>query len=296
MTGMQTCYFPNDGAVRTNSRDSLDGYRTIQMIHKRIGRGARIGKILTMDIDLLRKTKSFSKTEDLMDRIMNKDWPAVRDALKTSEGSNNFLRIVNSFPDAPECKKGKLRSLMFHKQHDCTKNVSSRTFSTSCSGALDFQYTPTLLHLACTVQAPIRLLERINSIRPDFMTQQNDFQQSVLHLAAEWGESPHVLEWLIQIAPESASKADSFGRMPLHSLCASGRLPRQGTNYRSNSQRSQLIGILGRLCYAHPQAIHARDGGGMTPIMHATQNRTKHSLVMVLLTFSQEQKMLSSQN
>jgi len=86
-------------------------------------------------------------------------------------------------------------------------------------------------------------------------------QQSALHLAAEWGESHFVSEWLISLVSHIFSQSDSFGRYSLHAYCALVRILWYGSNLKTLKQRAQVVGVLPRMCNGYPEAIHTKDEG-----------------------------------
>jgi len=222
---------------------------------------------------------------DLLDLLLKQDWLAVSEILETSKGSKVLCLLVETFTFEPYRNVSKEENKA-KRRHSSIENVIDRTILSSA--LIDVRYTPNLLHLMCKRQAPIQLLERIISIRPEYLLEKNELQQNVLHLAAEWGESHFVLEWFMTSVPYLCAKADSFGRYPLHAYCASGRLPRSGTNFKTLNQRAQLVGVLTRMCNACPEAIHTKDEGGLTPFMHAERCQVKRSLKRVLLKSQQK--------
>jgi hypothetical protein len=171
---------------------------------------------------------------------------------------------------------------------------------------------PTLLHVACGHKAPWALVHRILSLDPCSVYDLNTHtRQNVLHVAVQKGCIWQVLDLLIHLAPELASKKDVQGRLPLHYLCMPLRITKQeptrgsilsnihnssendnGTRlprkFNSATDRMLTLKMVKQFCHAHPKAITAEDHHtGMSPLMCAVTHGAHADIIDYMIKLRQ---------
>jgi ankyrin repeat protein len=124
------------------------------------------------------------------------------------------------------------------------------------------------LHLACTVAAPVGLMELLIEIHPKALNCPDPHNGSIpLHLACQFGASLQVIRALIRARTATTKAVDAQGRLPLHCAILSA------ASYATVELMVQH----------DPTAVLCPDQGGKTPLQYAQYSYLLGSPVIGLL-------------
>jgi ankyrin repeat protein len=136
------------------------------------------------------------------------------------------------------------------------------------------------LERVCTLDPSLFLVTHIAALKPELLLQKNFKKQSHLHIAAAYGASSEVMQFLLDEAPVFATHVDYRGRTPLHLACQCGlelMLQRHG----STDGVAHFMRVIQALHQINPQAVHCLDDDFRTPLQYAmtataTQQQQQH--------------------
>jgi hypothetical protein len=148
--------------------------------------------------------KKCSSQKKLEQYITHKKWSKLRTYLTTEEGAFNIAMHVHVQHVASASNKQKEENNSLNSHNNMNSNLNQST----------------LLHVACQGHPPLDIVQTLCAVHPAWMWDTgNQHKHTPLHVAATWGAHPHVVQFLVQQAPQCASWTDAEGRTPLHLHC-----------------------------------------------------------------------------
>lgn len=124
------------------------------------------------------------------------------------------------------------------------------------------------LHVICCLHPPVAVVNAIQEICPSSAEGVDKNGYTPLHVAAEWGASPQVIDCLIQWYPLAAQKKERKGKTPLHLYCETCCL--EGTCDTGIIGKTYVKGplrqVLNSLIKAAPLSVNDEDAEGMSPL------------------------------
>ena len=143
-----------------------------------------------------------------------------------------------------------------------------------------FQENGSFLHEVCKHQAPLDLIVEIVRKSPGMHTQVDSNCRSPLHLAAKYGASPDVIEFLCSTERKMAGMQDSMGKTPLHWACES-----YSEHYSRKSTmtlKSALLLTIKILVRSSPTTVNLEDSNGMCAAEYALDTNTELNIFRVI--------------
>mmetsp|Transcript_69210 Transcript_69210/g.102901 ORF Transcript_69210/g.102901 Transcript_69210/m.102901 type:complete len:264 (-) Transcript_69210:546-1337(-) len=135
----------------------------------------------------------------------------------------------------------------------------------------------TILHVACRLQPPVDIVKLLNDKFPASNSHPDHMGQYPIHLAAEWGASPRVIDYLVNKDPLLASLQDKCGKTPLHCFCQ---------HYAANSPRmdkldlrESMFKVINTLSQAAPLSLLMEDFEGFNAVEYALESNTDNRIV-----------------
>jgi len=265
--------------------------------------------------------------DELLEAILSADWNHVREYLNTKDGKAEFKKYLDFMGyDVNLHMSGSVSSKLSglsetnpyqeitritrpspSQLHILTGSSSQVTVTSYTSDAGETQAssgtppkrernplhnksTPTLLHLVCTLNPPVQLVEKIVWAKPEMVNLLNVYNQTALHLAATWGACPDVIICLLCQNPLNlASTRDVRMKTPLHLACEYG--PHQyklcGGAEGYEDDQEALCQVVESLAKYYPEAAKMDDLDGMTPLDYALKHGADKATIAVLRKLSE---------
>jgi hypothetical protein len=217
---------------------------------------------------------NMSRRSLLMDATPTHTAPSPSSFLLLGDSGGGATVASEAPSDSSDSKKG--------SKDGKTKNKNGTpTGAPPDRNPLHNKATPTLLHLVCTLNPPIQLVEKIVWSKPEMINVLNVSNQSALHLAAAWGASPEVITCLLCQNPLNlASSKDSRQKTPLHYACECG--PSQYGQYAEDNDENFLCQVVEALGKYYPEAAKAVDSAGFTPLQYAKKHKASKATIQAL--------------
>lgn len=135
----------------------------------------------------------------------------------------------------------KCRAILWSNK-DGSRIVHHANGSSSCASILQW---------ACNNDAPVDVVAAIHNTDTTLIERRNKSGEIPLH-AACWYSSGNVVEFLLDVKPQTATAVDRKGNLPIHAAVQSLR-------------RERAI-VVQTLLRAHPSSVHATDRQNYTPL------------------------------
>jgi len=147
-----------------------------------------------------------------------------------------------------------------------------------------------VLHYACQFHPPLDVTKMLVELFPDTLSFEDNDDRTPLHVAAAFGASPQVIDYLIEQDKSAALKQDSNGRGPLHLSCQCCILERRcDSGCKQGTIKGPLVNVIKSLYAAAPATVNMEDYAGISPIEYAIIHGADRKVVRMLQKFSEKE-------
>ena len=123
----------------------------------------------------------------------------------------------------------------------------------------------TLLHYACRFHPPLSVIQSIVNRFPTWCSRLDSNGQSPLHMAAQYGAEPDIIEYLCVPNRSTSGIQDKLGKTPLHLACIS-----YADHYKKKKTlNSALVLTIKILIRSSPSTVNLEDNYNMNALEYA---------------------------
>mmetsp|Transcript_17616 Transcript_17616/g.25491 ORF Transcript_17616/g.25491 Transcript_17616/m.25491 type:complete len:266 (-) Transcript_17616:195-992(-) len=134
-----------------------------------------------------------------------------------------------------------------------------------------------IMHTACCLHPPVDIVMLLNNKFPSSNSHPNQMGQYPIHLAAEWGASPRVIDYLVNTDPLLASLQDKCGKTPLHYFCQ--HYAENNPSMDKIELRESMFKVINTLSQAAPLSLVMEDFEGFNAVEYALESDTDNRVV-----------------
>lgn len=205
----------------------------------------------------------------LLKLIQNEDWEGLRSELEAS------LKNGNTASELVASALLQVTSQSKQQQPPPNEIVGGRN----------------ALHVICSLHPPVSIIRTIRQICPSCLEGIDDNGYTPLHVAAECGASPQVIDCLLYWYPEASALKEYRGKTPLHLLlCTPNCCSKDGSSHdpsnlvpkQCTAATTPVLQILQSLIKAAPQSVNEEDDEGLNPLECAINSGASMSVIRAL--------------
>lgn len=247
---------------------------------------------MLMENDLLCQTIRMSKRIDMGDEAKEQDTDFDAINRVDPKESNNFDKNLEK---AIVRKQWMRVESILTKQlkndiadTDNEKEKKKKITQSSIQCCLACNKTHSLTHTLCRFRAPVHILSMAVDSNSLSLFQVDCLGKLPLHVAAENGASPQVIEYLCARCPTVALHQDSQGRVPLHLACEAWE---SRCDCESDEEAmDDFEKVIETLIEASPKSLLIEDSEDMTPLECAIETEADFTIVRMLQKATKEFK------
>jgi hypothetical protein len=128
-----------------------------------------------------------------------------------------------------------------------------------------------VVHFAARFQAPMRTIGQLAQYFPSSLESADATGRYPIHVAAKWGATPDVIQFLLRSNADAAGIQDSLGKTPMHYVAefyAQNYSPRMAQILPMNESMLQVVKLLKT---AAPSSVNLEDNEGCNAIEYALE-------------------------
>lgn len=139
-----------------------------------------------------------------------------------------------------------------------------------------------VIHFAARFQAPLRTISTLARLFPASLESADATGRYPIHVAAKWGATPDVIQFLLESNLTAAGVQDSLGKTPMHYVAEFYALNYSPRKAQILPMQDSMLQCVKLLKTAAPASVNLEDNEGCNAIEYALENEVDIKVVKAM--------------